>query len=486
MGQRFVDLGGWPVGVTTFHCWDTVTQKPADSQPYHFLRKKGEAGGLGALRAIQDSIRVFKESFLEAVFAPDEPLEFSDGGVTKEHMTAWRPAFLLGRALHTLQDSFSTEHGIRDPTSSLRHVVGIKSYVCTEGSLQHTHSKPVDSANGDVIWKDMHWYSSEKLTTVKIEHYVKASAKAARDASADLFVAFARARVYHDVMYADTPNKNHLKEYALRELQKFLAAWFSFDREKVLDNGKVLDDDEMRAQEIEEGTEAHEYCQDEEHKPEDDAVDAAREACLMSWLQEAVTEIPVGQWDRRLPTPFKWEVRVRPAMQATKNKIKAKIQEVTRAIRPPLSGQPKNMQRSWITGTVPEVLKTYKSGGPDAVHPLPGAKAAAAAAGKVYLPEGVQEEVLKLPPGPKEPEQAKGGSDDDGAQDDRGARGSEEVQGSDSGGKSGAKPAKVGGAASKAGKAPAKSGGKSGGASPADDDFRRLRLLRRQRWAKKK
>lgn len=117
-GQRFVDLGGWEITFRDFDCWDSVTQKPADTQPFHFLRKAGQAGGQGALDAIQESIAMFEKVFLEAVYAPDTELQFQDGGLAKVSFTAWRPTFILGRALHLLQGKLCSGTLVRQRTLS--------------------------------------------------------------------------------------------------------------------------------------------------------------------------------------------------------------------------------------------------------------------------------------------------------------------------------------------------------------------------------
>jgi hypothetical protein len=65
--------------------------------------------------------------------------------------------------MHLLQDSFSLEHAYRTEEDGYQRVRGIKTYLCTLHSDQHSHAYPLAvsqffdsrtySTNGDVIWR---------------------------------------------------------------------------------------------------------------------------------------------------------------------------------------------------------------------------------------------------------------------------------------------------------------------------------------------
>ncbi len=63
--------------------------------------------------------------------------------------------FLFGRAVHLFQDAFSSEHIVRIPEDNYERIREVKSYLCTAGCEQHSHSQDavIDFTSGDVIWK---------------------------------------------------------------------------------------------------------------------------------------------------------------------------------------------------------------------------------------------------------------------------------------------------------------------------------------------
>ncbi|KAI9002213.1 hypothetical protein DFJ74DRAFT_697090 [Hyaloraphidium curvatum] len=226
MGQRWVDIGGFsivrPRGKV---CWDSITQSQAHVQYSHFLRQADDVGGKGALKALRAVRLRFKLAFLAAATAKATPIDFWDGGAASVRRTALRPFFLLGRAAHLLQDSFSTEHGIRDASDGFRTVLGIKSYLCTQDSAQHTHRPPVKNDHGDVIWLDP---SAMDVATDFGAGNVKPEAAAARDAMRDMWAGFLRAR---------SVKSSGRSKAAQREADAIIKKWFSFDDAAVLANG---------------------------------------------------------------------------------------------------------------------------------------------------------------------------------------------------------------------------------------------------------
>jgi hypothetical protein len=169
VGVRWVDMAGTSVAVESArsqgtrvgmvpNCFNAVAQNPSELQHDHFLRARGETGGSGALAAIQASVRAFRSYFIAAATAATGNIHVVDGGAAESaSLLVERPAFLLGRAAHLLQDSFSTEHGIRRASEGFAKVHGIKTFVCSRDSYRHTAHYPVSSSDryhdGDVIWR---------------------------------------------------------------------------------------------------------------------------------------------------------------------------------------------------------------------------------------------------------------------------------------------------------------------------------------------
>jgi hypothetical protein len=225
MGQRWVDLGGFEVALSE-KCWDAVTQMGDAAQPDHFLRRRNDVGPQGAVAAIEKARANFKQYFIEAVLADPKDQEVitfrsGNGGLEADTFHARKAYFLFGRAAHLFQDSFSTEHGLRNPNDQYRTIIDIKSYVCTLGSVGHTHAKPDSGSHGDVIW-------FHDLLNIQFGHdfandNVKPYALAAIWGMQELWSAFLRAR-YHD----HEPGKAAAKfaDYIIKK-------WMSYDPAKV-------------------------------------------------------------------------------------------------------------------------------------------------------------------------------------------------------------------------------------------------------------
>lgn len=240
-GQRWVDLTGTSVA-TQMDCFNGLAQDPDSLQHDHFLRERGETGLDGGQRAAERSAARFKSHFLAAAAAKPGRLTFIDGGLTTRKLTADRGWFLFGRALHLLQDSFSPEHAVRSK-EDYRKVVGVKSFVCTQGSEQHTTNKPLTATyvigdnDEDIIWKTIP--SAVVAAAVvqgvapgpsrvvarlarldKSEKNVKPAALVAIEATKDLFAAFVRVLAKPEALRAKA---------ASAEADALIAAWMTVD-----------------------------------------------------------------------------------------------------------------------------------------------------------------------------------------------------------------------------------------------------------------
>lgn len=218
MGQRWVDIMGFRAGPTfpaQERCLNAVAQDPDDVQYDHFLRRRGDEGERGRIRAIAEATARFRTYFVNAVLTPsDQLIDFVDGGATQVAFKARRGAFLFGRAAHLFQDSFSAAHAVRLEQDGYRIVHDIKTYVCTSGAPVHPHVSPVDLVLGrvtydaapDVIWTD------------KAETDLKPTAKAAVSAMADLWRAF---------LSAESVSTAERRRRAEREVDQVIAIWLS-------------------------------------------------------------------------------------------------------------------------------------------------------------------------------------------------------------------------------------------------------------------
>lgn len=222
MGQRWVDLGGFNV-VRSTKCWEAITQMGDAQQPDHFLRRRNDIGQPGAIAAIEAAKANFKKYFVEAVLADPQDKEtivFRDGGVEVTKALAARKAyFLFGRAAHLFQDSFSAEHGVRDPANHFQTLLDIKSYVCTLNSPGHTHDKPTNGHHGDVIWNQDIGALSHDMSAKNMKPY----AVIAMLAMEELWATFLWARA--------TPQDH--KKMAESLADQMAAKWMSYDPKKV-------------------------------------------------------------------------------------------------------------------------------------------------------------------------------------------------------------------------------------------------------------
>ncbi len=286
MGQRWVDIGGFRI--TAPHgkkCWDAITQAQPHVQYSHFLRKFDDVGGPGAVRAIHATVGRLRLSFIAAAQAKDGEIKFWDGGAVSQRYEASRPYFLFGRVAHLFQDSFSPEHGFRDEKDGFHTILGIKSYVCTKDSAQHTHDAPITAKHGDVVWK-------KRASTDWSDKNVKAIGVAARHAMKDLWRAFVIAR--------EAPEAERAK-VADAEIKKVIATWMKYDDKVLTANAAVHQLGHDVSQTFDD--KAQKECL--KHVEAVAKVEATRVACVKE-IGSAGDEKENG-FDEDLQMPFNWK-----------------------------------------------------------------------------------------------------------------------------------------------------------------------------------
>ncbi len=231
IGERWVDIGGYNVAnsmIGKFDCWDAVAQEPAEIQEDHFMRRYDDAGGDGGVRAAAEGQKRFIRYFVEAATAPPTSMLAWDGGVSapvREQVD--RNYFLMGRAAHLFEDSFSSEHTVRiqNATDNHERVRQVKSYLCAYGSEQHTHSKEaiLDYSSGDVIWLPESKWAGTNWQTYKPSN-MKTTALVAMEATKDLWAAFIRTMAVP---------MDQRKAKAESEAQTLVNNWLSFDADHM-------------------------------------------------------------------------------------------------------------------------------------------------------------------------------------------------------------------------------------------------------------
>jgi hypothetical protein len=195
IGERWVDIGGFNVTkamASTYNCHSGAVQEPADVQDDHEMRRYDEREGFGGVSAAGGAQQRFINYFVAAATAPGGIIKVWDGGGYSAQVEVDRNYFLFGRAVHLFQDSFSSEHTVRLADDWYNRLRQVKSYSCTAGSEQHTHSntKILDYTSGDVIWVPGTQFTSG-WSSYKTS-YMKPAALSATEASKDLWGAFIR------------------------------------------------------------------------------------------------------------------------------------------------------------------------------------------------------------------------------------------------------------------------------------------------------
>lgn len=220
IGERWVDIGGYNV-LTSMECFTSVAQEAVDGQYDHFMRRWDDRDGEGGVRSAQQSRDRFVRYFIEAATASQTTMLAYDGGASNStSMEVDRNYFLLGRAIHLLQDSFSPEHTARIAADNFVSVRQVKAYLCAPGAEQHSHGndKVFWYASGDVIWLkgtglDPRWeaYKPSSMTVPAI---------VAMEATKDLWAAFIRTM--------GTP-PDQRASVARSEAETLAANWMAFD-----------------------------------------------------------------------------------------------------------------------------------------------------------------------------------------------------------------------------------------------------------------
>jgi hypothetical protein len=230
VGERWVDIGGYNVAtskMSQINCWDAVAQEPAEIQEDHFMRRYDDAGGEGGVRAATEGQKRFIRYFIEAATAPPTSILVWDGGGSSAQEQVDRNYFLMGRAAHLFEDSFSSEHTVRiqTATDNMEIVRQVKSYLCAYGSEQHTHSEDaiLDYSSGDVIWLPDSKWAGTNWQTYKPSN-MKDTALVAMEATKDLWAAFIRTM-------AVPMSQRHAKAEA--EAKKLVDNWLSFNADDM-------------------------------------------------------------------------------------------------------------------------------------------------------------------------------------------------------------------------------------------------------------
>ncbi|MEM7037421.1 MAG: hypothetical protein AAF570_10610, partial [Bacteroidota bacterium] len=239
MGVRWVDLSGYNVAIemeSDNDCWSAVNQDAAGVQTHHFLREWNESGPEGGIKAIKRAHADFKRFFVDAVMAYARQGEFDlttimDGGLWRAKANVLLPYFLLGRAFHLFQDSFSMEHAIRSEEDDFRSIREVKSYCCTPGSEQHKHDNAsiLNYTNHDVIWKEHLgnfplWQNNWELFK---PGNMKDLPLVAVEGTKDVWAAFFRAAL------GNRNNAAKMKTAAQKEADHLIANWLSYSEAGV-------------------------------------------------------------------------------------------------------------------------------------------------------------------------------------------------------------------------------------------------------------
>jgi hypothetical protein len=196
IGERWVDVGGHNVAASNrprgaYNCHDVVTQEAAELQYDHYMRRYDDKDAEGGVKAAKASANKFVEYFVAAAMAEKASMKVWDGGGYAALVTVDRNYFLLGRALHLFQDSFSPDHTVRIAQDGFEKVRQVKSYLCAEGSEQHHHHTLPHDTDGDVIWLPGTRYDQRGWGSY-IPSNMKDVAIVAAEGSKDVWAAFIR------------------------------------------------------------------------------------------------------------------------------------------------------------------------------------------------------------------------------------------------------------------------------------------------------
>jgi hypothetical protein len=249
MGQRWVDEMGFPQmqqQVAT-GCFNVVAQEPEENMADHFMRRGDDL--VTTETAYNVAMARLKKYFAAAVTADDVLIPMRDGGISGGYYyLVSKPYFLLGRVAHLVQDSFSPEHTIRgtgatfvmDPPyysgtsteNDYSQIAEIKDWDCAPNTYQHKHvgaSALVSDMNvsGDLIWKK---YSERENTTTATVADLKPVAKAAYNATQDLYRAFVAARARWRQERVQKAGERGPGYNPAQDLDAFITRWMTLNR----------------------------------------------------------------------------------------------------------------------------------------------------------------------------------------------------------------------------------------------------------------
>lgn len=122
-----------------------------------------------------------------------------------------------------LQDSFSTEHSIRNASDGFKTILGIKSYGCTKNSAQHTHALATGPSNGDVVFKKTNVIFANDVAVKNM----KPEVMGARSATRDLIVAFVKS--------LESPERSR-EAFARKEAVRLVNKWFTYNETSIIQN----------------------------------------------------------------------------------------------------------------------------------------------------------------------------------------------------------------------------------------------------------
>lgn len=196
LGNRWAELHGWHL-VNQTACFAATTQETEHAQYTHFLRGHCDSGPIGLRHAVERSVARIRGWFERAVMAADELTWVNDGGYRVTRVRVSRPYFLLGLALHTLQDSFGEEHVDRD--QGFQRIRDVKTFLDTPDAQAHSKLElPAreDGRKDDIVRRRHATDAGDHAFTGNVAELgaLRPAALAALAASADLIRSFHAAR----------------------------------------------------------------------------------------------------------------------------------------------------------------------------------------------------------------------------------------------------------------------------------------------------
>jgi hypothetical protein len=205
MGNRWADIGGYDVPREmalanlrhwSTDCFDAVVQDSNAVQFQHSLRQRCDFGMAGFTKTLAGTSALIHDRFVLAVRSAEGAMWFRDGGTLMVPYKADRPYFLLGLAIHALQDTFSEEHTER--TADWSRIRNFKTWVASQAPTPIRHAREglsADSFKFDSFPKQTpNALHGDNILTPYPNFALKPSATQAIAATGDLIHAFEAAR----------------------------------------------------------------------------------------------------------------------------------------------------------------------------------------------------------------------------------------------------------------------------------------------------